>query len=147
VQEVDGAHEVADGAVGGAGVHGQRAAHRGRDADQRLDAAQVQRGGFADERRQAHARPRHRFLAVELGAAEASLELEHDPAHATVANEQVVATAQHGDGQLLALREEQRVADVVHVLRDDEDVREPADAQRGMEAQRLLEPHFPSDLT
>src|SRR5881397_1748396 len=55
MQVVDGAHEVADPAVDGAGVHRQRAADGGRDADEALDAAEVQRGRLADERRERHA--------------------------------------------------------------------------------------------
>jgi hypothetical protein len=39
------------------------------------------------------------------------------------------------------------VADVLDVLGNDEDVGGTADAQRGVEAQRFLEPHFPSDLS
>jgi len=147
MQEVHGADEVADVAVRGAGVHRERAADRGRDAHQRLDAAQIERRRLADERGQAHASARHRLLAVELGAPEAALELEHHAAHAAVADQQVVAAAEDGDGQLLALGEEQSVADVVDVLRDDEDVREAAHAQRRMEAERLLEPHFSPNLT
>ena len=67
--------------------------------------AQVQRRRLADQRGEAHAGAGHRLLAVELGAAEAALELEHDPADAAVADEQVVAAADHLDGQPLLLRE------------------------------------------
>src|SRR2546425_1259188 len=89
---------------------------------------------------------RPRLLAVDLRAPQAAFELEGDAAHAAVADEQVVAAADDDDGQLLAVRKEQRMADVVHVLRHDEDVRGPADAQRSVEAERFLEPHFPSDF-
>jgi len=40
-----------------------------------------------------------------------------------------------------------RVTDVIHVLWDHEDVGGSADTQGRVEAQRLLEPHFPSDLS
>jgi len=50
-------------------------------------------------------------------------------------------------GQLLALREHEGVTDVVGVLRHDEDVGGAADAERGVEAQGLLEPDFPPDLS
>src|SRR6267142_2236524 len=71
---------------------------------QALDAAEVDRGGLADQRGEAHARPRHRLLAVELGATEAALELEHHPAHAAVAHQQVVAAADDVERELLPLR-------------------------------------------
>src|SRR5436853_87727 len=72
VEVVDGAHEVADPAVGGARVHRQRAADGGRDADEALDAAEVEGGRLADERGETHARTRQRLLAVVFGAAEAA---------------------------------------------------------------------------
>src|SRR5213593_4082 len=147
MQVVDGAHEVADPAVDGAGVHRQRAADGGRDADEALDAAEVQRGRLADERRERHAGAGQRLLAVELRAAEAALELEDDAADPAVAHEEIVAAADDGHRQLLAIGEHQRVADVLDVLGDDEDVRGAADAQRGVEAERFLEPHLPSDLS
>ena len=86
-------------------------------------------------------------IAVELRAAETAFELEHDAADAAVGDEQVVATADDGDGQLLAFREQQRVADVVDVLRHDENVRGSADAQRRVEAEHLLEADFTPDLS
>src|SRR5436309_1577733 len=100
----------------------QRAADRRRNPDQTLEAAQVERGPLADERGEAGPGPGHGLLAVELGAPEAAFELEHDAAHAAVAHEQVVAAADDDDRKLLALGEEERVTDVVHVLRHDEDV-------------------------
>src|SRR5438874_4578421 len=147
VQKVHRAHEVADPAVRRARVHGERAADRGRDPDQAFDAAEVRRRRLADERREAHDGARGRLLAVELGAPQAALEAQHDAADAAVLHEQVVAAADHRHGQLLAVGEEQGVSDVVHVLRDHEDVGGAADAQRGMEAQGLLEPDFPPDLS
>ncbi len=84
---------------------------------------------------------------MELGTPEASLEPQDDAAHATVTDEQVVPAADDRHGQLLALGEEKRVTDVVDVLGDDEDVGGAADAERGVEAQRLFEPHFPADLS
>jgi hypothetical protein len=39
------------------------------------------------------------------------------------------------------------VADVVDILGDDEDVGRPTDAERGVKAQGLLEPHFSPDLS
>src|SRR5262245_61032162 len=128
VQVIHGADEIADAAVGGARVHGERATDGGGNADQALDAAQIERGRLAYQRRQRHARAGQRLLALEFGAAQAALELEDDAAHAAVAHEQVVAAADDGDGQLLALGEHQRVADVLDVLRHDEDVRGTADA-------------------
>src|SRR5436190_3570581 len=147
VEVVDGAHEVADPSVGGARVHRQRAADGGRDADEALDAAEVEGGRLADERGETHARARQRLLAVVFGAAEAALELEHHAANAAVAHHEVVAAADDGHRQLLALGEHQRMPDVLDVLRDDEDVGGTADAQRGVEAQRFFEPHFPPDLS
>src|SRR6266850_2077945 len=123
VEVVDGAHEIADRAVGGARVHRQRAADGGRDADEALDAAEVEGGCLADERGETHA------------------------ANAAVAYHEVVAAADDGHRQLLALGEHQRMPDVLDVLRNDEDVGGAADAQRGVEAQRLFEPHFPPDLS
>jgi len=146
VQEVDGAHEVADPSVGGPGVHGQGAADRGRDADETLDPAEVQGGGFPDQRRERHAGAGDRLLTVELGAAQAALEAQHDAPHPAVLDQEVVAAADHRDRQLLALGEHERVANVVHVLWHDEDVGGAADAERGVEAQRLLESHFPPNL-
>src|SRR2546422_10253216 len=103
---------------------------RGRNPDQAFDPAEVQGRGLADQRRQAHARADDRLLAVELGATETPLEPQHDAAHAAVTDEQVVAAADDRHGQLLALGEEQRVANVVDVLGDDEDVGGGADAER-----------------
>ena len=60
---------------------------------------------------------------------QAALQLQHDPADAAVLDHQVVAAPDDGHRQLLALGEHQRVADVVDVLRDDEDVGEAADAE------------------
>src|SRR6058998_373140 len=120
IEEVGCTDEVADATVGRAGVHRQRAADRRRNPDQTLEAAQVERGPLADERGEAGPGPG--LLAVELGAPEAAFELEHDAAHAAVAHEQVVADADDDDRKLLALGEEERVTDVVHVLRHDEDV-------------------------
>src|SRR6266550_1815460 len=120
IEEVGRTDEVADATVGRAGVHRQRAADRRRNPDQTLEAAQVERGPLADERGEAGPGPGHGLLAVELGAPEAALELEHDAAHAAVAHEQVVAAADDDDRKLLALGEEERVTDVVHVLRHDE---------------------------
>src|SRR5882672_9006416 len=147
VEVVDGAHEIADPAVGGACVHRQRAADGGRDADEALDAAEVEGGRLADERGDTHARTRQRLLAVVFGAAEAALELEDHAANAAVAHHEVVAAADDGHRQLLALGEHQRMPDVLDVLGDDEDVGGAADAQRGVEAQRFFEPHFPPDLS
>src|SRR5438309_1018724 len=81
VEVVNGAHEIADPAVGGARVHRQRAADGGRDADEALDAAEVEGGRLADERGEAHARTRQCLLAVVFGAAETALELEHHAAY------------------------------------------------------------------
>src|SRR5947207_1605065 len=142
-----GAADVADPAVGGARVNRQRAADGGRDADEALDAAEVEGGRLADERGETHARARQRLLAVVFGAAEAALELEHHAANAAVAHHEVVAAADDGHRQLLALGEHQRMPDVLDVLGDDEDVGGAADAQRGVEAQRFFEPHFPPDLS
>src|SRR5438445_699791 len=147
VQEVDGAHKIADPAIRCSGIHGERATDRGRNPDQAFDPAEVQGRGLADQRRQAHARADDRLLAVELGATETPLEPQHDAAHAPRPDQQVVAAADDRHGQLLALGEEQRVANVVDVLGDDEDVGGAADAERGVEAQRLFEPHFPADLS
>src|SRR5437899_2332880 len=102
---------------------------------------------FSNQRREAHARPGDRFLAVKLRAPEATLEPQDDAADATVLDQHVVTAADHRDRQLLALGEHERVADVVHILRHDEDVGAAADAERGVEAQGLLEPHFPPDLS
>src|SRR5437879_1295610 len=147
VEVVNGAHEIADPAVGGARVHRQRAADGGRNADEALDAAKAEGGRLADERGETHARTRQRLLAVVFGAAEAALELEHHAANAAVAHHEVVAAADDGHRQLLALGEHQRMPDVLDVLGDDEDVGGAADAQRGVEAQRFFEPHFPPDLS
>src|SRR5688572_18597122 len=147
VQVVDGAHEVADPAVRGAGVHGERAADGGRNAHQRLHAAEVQRGRLADQGRQADAGARDRLLAMKLRPAQAALELQHDAAGAAIAHEQVVAAAHHGHRQLLALGIHERVPDVVDVLRDHEDVGGPADPQRRVEAQGLFEPNLAPDLS
>ena len=84
---------------------------------------------------------------MELGTAQAALQPEHDAADAAVLDQEVVAAPDHRDRQLLAVGEEQRVTDVVDVLRHDEDVGRPADAQRRMEAEGLLEAHFPPDLS
>ena len=84
---------------------------------------------------------------MELGAAEAAFELQHDAADAAIGDEQVVPPADDRDRQLVPLREHQRVADIVDVLRDDEDVRGAADAERRVEAQHLLEAHFTPDLS
>ena len=126
MEEVHPAHEIADGAVGGAGVHGQGAADGGGNAHQRPE---IEGGRLADQRRQAHAGPRHRLLAVELRAAQAAFQLEHHAADAAVLDHQVVAAPDDGHRQLLELGEHQRMADVVHVLGDNEDVGEAADAQ------------------
>src|SRR5689334_15773262 len=147
VQVIDRAHEIADPAVGRSRVHGERAADRGGDSDQALDPAEIQRGGLADQRRERYAGARQGFFAVKLRATETALELEDDAANAAVADEQVVAATDDGDRQLLAIGEHQRVADVLDVLRDDENVRGAADTQRGVEAQRFFEPHFAPDLS
>jgi hypothetical protein len=97
VEEVDGGDEVADPAVRGARVHGHRAADGGGNADEALHPAQVQRGRLPDERGEAHPRPRHRLLAVELGATQAALQLEDHAANAAVADEEIVPPADHLD--------------------------------------------------
>src|SRR5262245_17821306 len=129
VEEVDSRDEVPDEAVGRPRVHRHRPADGGGDADEALDAAEVEGRRLADEPGQAHARARHGLLAVEVGAPEAALELEHNAAEAAVAREQVVAAAHDFDGKLLALREGQRESDVLDVLGDDEDVGRSSDAQ------------------
>ena len=84
---------------------------------------------------------------MKLRAPEAAGELDYDAPEAAVFHEQVVAAADHLDGQLFPFREQERVADVVHVLRHDEDVGRPANPKRRVEAQGFLEPHFPPDLS
>ena len=147
MEEVDGAHEVADPAVRCPGVHGQGAADGGGNADQALDPAEVEGGRLADEPGQAHPRPGQGFLSLELRAAQAALQLEGDPAHTAVAHEQVVASADHGHAELVALGELEGVADVVDVLGHDEDVRGAPDAQGRIEAEGLLETDFAPDLS
>src|SRR5947207_10067355 len=51
VQEVDGAHKIADPAIRCSGIHRERATDRGRNPDQAFDPAEVQRRGLADQRR------------------------------------------------------------------------------------------------
>src|SRR4030095_5613065 len=87
------------------------------NADEALDAAQVEGRRLSDQSGQAHARARHGLLAVAVGAAESNFPLEHDAAEAAVAREQVVPTPEDLDGKLLALGEGQRQPDVVDVLR------------------------------
>src|SRR6266403_1961966 len=122
-------------------------AERARGLELAERAVGVEGGCLADERGETHARTRQRLLAVVLGAAEAALELEDHAANAAVAYHEVVAAADDGHRQLLALGEHQRMPDVLDVLRNDEDVGGAADAQRGVEAQRFFEPHFPPDLS
>ena len=147
VQVVHGADEIADPPVGRPGVHGQGAADRGGDSDETLDAAEIEGGRLPDERRERHPGAGDGLLTVELGAPEAALEAQDDPAQPAILHQQIVAAADHRDRQLLALGEHERVANVVHVLWHDEDVGGAADAERGVEAQGLLEPHFPTDLS
>src|SRR6266566_226289 len=147
VQEVHGADEIADPAVGGSRIHGQGSTDGGGNADETFDPTQIEGGRFSDQCGETDARAGQRLLAVELRAPEAALELEHHAADAAVAHHEVVAAADDGHRQLLAVGEHQRVADVLDVLGDDEDVGGAADAQRGVEAERFLEPHFPPDLS
>src|SRR5262245_36586248 len=105
MEKVDGAHEVADPAVLAPRVHGQRPSHGGRNADQALDAAEVSGGGLAHQSRQTHPCPGQGLFALELRAAQTSVELQSDPAHTPIAHEQVVPSADHGHGELIAIGE------------------------------------------
>src|SRR6185503_24114 len=87
MEEVDGGDEVPDEAVGRPRIHRHRAADGRRNADETLDAAQVEGGRLSDQPGQAHARARHGLLAVKVGAAETAFQLEHDAAEAAVARE------------------------------------------------------------
>jgi hypothetical protein len=131
----------------GAGVHGERPPDRRGDAHQALDPAQPDGSGFADHRRQTRAAADRDLFAVELHAAKAALDLQHDAPIAAVPHQRVVSAPQDGDGQLLLVGEHQRLPDVVDVLRNDEDVRRPATAERRVERERLLEAHLAVDLT
>src|SRR5207245_7026315 len=55
MEVVNGAHEIADPAVGGARVHRQGATDGGRDAGEALDAAELEGGRAAAERGEARA--------------------------------------------------------------------------------------------
>ena len=147
MEKVRGADGVGDDAVGAAGVHGERAADRRRNAGQPLDAAEIQRRRFADQRRQAGAGAGHGLLALELDASQTAVEPQHDAAQPAIRDEQVVAAADDDDGKLLAVREAQGVPDVVEILRDDEDVGGAAKAQRRVKRQELLESHLSPDFT
>ena len=97
MQEVHGADEITDPAVGCSGVHCQRAADRGRDAHQALDAAEIEGGRLPDQRRERHAGAGERLLAVELGASQTALEAQDDAAHPAVLDQEVVAASDHRD--------------------------------------------------
>src|SRR5262245_39503697 len=107
----------------------------------------MERGRFTDQRREADAGAGDRLLAVELGPAETAFQPEHDTTEAAVTDEEVVASAEDLDRQLLPLRKREREPDVLDVLRDDEDVGRPSDAKGGVEAEGFLEPDFASDLS
>src|SRR5256886_4836100 len=122
-QEVHGCDEAADPAVGGSRIHGQGSTDGGGNSEETFDPTQIEGGRFSDQCGETDARAGQRLLAVELRAPEAALELEHHAADAAVAHHEVVAAADDGHRQLLAVGEHQRVADVLDVLGDDEDVR------------------------
>src|SRR5262249_62316558 len=60
--------------------------------------------------------------------------------------EHVVPPAQHVDGKLLLVGEDEGLAHVVDVLRPDEDVGRSATAERRVEGQGLLEPNLAAYL-
>ena len=117
-----------------------RAPEEARAAAETLDGPVVVKA-------QIHAGARHGFLAMKLGASETALQLEDDAAEAAVADEEVIAAPDDLDRQLLALGIRQRQADVLHVLRHDEDVGGSPDPQGGVEAEGFLEPDLALDLS
>ena len=100
-----------------------------------------------NQSRERHAGAHHRFLAMEVRARETPFEPHHDAANSAIQDEDLVATAQDDDRELLTIGERQRVADVVEVLGYDEDVSGSPGPQRCVEAEGLLEPYGPSDFT
>jgi hypothetical protein len=78
--------------------------------------------GIPDHRGQAGPGPDGDLLPVELHASQASLQLDDEPPDALVPDQDVVPAAQDHDRQLLLVGEQERLADVVHVLGEDEDV-------------------------
>src|SRR6266566_6291083 len=73
VQEVHGADEIADPAVGGSRIHGQGSTDGGGNADETFDPTQIEGGRFSDQCGETDARAGQRLLAVELRAPEAAL--------------------------------------------------------------------------
>src|SRR2546422_1556288 len=82
VQEVHGADEIADPAVGGSRIHGQGSTDGGGNADETFDPTQIEGGRFSDQCGETHARAGQRLLAAELPAPAAALELLHHAAAA-----------------------------------------------------------------
>src|SRR5216684_3915363 len=92
--------------------------------------------------------PTRHSMPPRLSAAASRMSADRlTPAPPAVANQEVVAPADDVERELLPPRERQREPDVLHVLRDDEDVRGASDAQGGVKAEGFLEPNLASDLS
>ena len=148
MQEVHGADEVADPPSGVPGVHGQGAADRGGDADQALDAAQVDRRRLADQRGEAYAgagdRPPRRGTRRGRGSPRASgrRRARRGPAPASCCRRRSRATGSCSrSANISACRMSSTSCGTTKMSGG------AADAERGVEAQGLLEPHFASDLS
>ena len=129
VDVVDGRAEVEDRAVARARVHGQRAADGRGNARQALEPAHVARRRLADEPGERHAGADRHLFALELGPAQDPAELQHDAVDRLVGEEHVIAAAQHHQRQPLLGGEGQRVANIVQILGDDEELGGTADSQ------------------
>ena len=73
--------------------------------------------------------PDRHLFALELGPAQDPAELQHDAVDRLVGEEHVVAAAQHHQRQPFLVGEGQGVANIVQILRNDEELGGTADSQ------------------
>ena len=121
----------------GAAVHAQRAADRARNA-----AHERQPGDAGLLRRARDLHVRHRRAgpdarAIDLDLVEAAAEPHHHARHAAVAHDQVGAEADHDDRNVGGDAAEE-IGEVVLVLRHEQHLRRPADAEPGQLGERLV---------
>ena len=145
MEEVDGRDEVADRSVGRAGVHGEGAPDCRRDPHQALDAAQIPRGRFSDQRRERHSRPHDGLVLPDVDVGEGAVELHDETADAAIPDEEIVTAADHLDGEPLAGGERERQPEIFEVPRNDQNVGGAAHAERSVQAQGLVMVEFASD--
>ena len=82
---------------------------------------------------------------LDLDLVEAAPEPDHNARHAAVAHDQIGAGADHGDRQFRR-QVAQEISEVVLVLRHEQDLRRPADAEPGEFAERLVGQEAPAQF-